>query len=388
MQPWQNPRIDQIRDDIKTWAEATYPGGERRDRIGEHFSSDMVKRLGERDLLGICMPARFGGQGRSVSDQVAAIEGLSWGCRDSGFVFAVASQLFGIQMTLALLGSDELNARYLPAAIRGDIQLIHCFTEEGGGSDAMGMSTRATKNDAGDWILTGTKTFITNGPHGDAAMVWARTGEGRSPFALTAFMVDLSWDGVSHGREFEKIGLRTVPMGEVVFDEVVVPADHVIGRQGGGLAALTESTGWERAVVLAVVLGPMGRVLEEIVAWTRTREANGKSIGAFQQVSSKVADMVTRYRMSRMAIYDMAARLGDGDSVQPHLEQAAITKLFVSESYQPFMIDAMQTFGVRGILFDWGVQQDLRDALPTTIYVGTSETMRNTIAKLSGVPVE
>ncbi len=388
MQPWQNPRLDEIRDETRQWAEQTFPGGSRRDRAGEFFSAEMMGELGSKGLLGICMPEQYGGQGRPVAEQVAAFEGLGWGCRDSGFVYAAISQVFGIQMILVLLGSEELCRRYLPGAISGEIQLLHCFTEEGGGSDAFGMETSAVKNEDGDWILSGTKTFITNGPQGDVAMVWAKTTEGRSPFALTAFMVDLTWQGASYGREFEKIGLRTVPMGEVIFEDVVVPADHVIGRKGGGLAALTESTGWERALLLTAALGPMARVLEEVVEWTRTREAYGKPIGAHQQVSSRVANMVMRHRLSRMAIYDMAARLGDGDSIQSHLESAAVTKLFVSENYTPFMIDAMQNFGVRGILYDWDIQQDLRDSIPATIYVGTSETMRNTIAKLAGVPVE
>lgn len=388
MQPWQDPQLDELRDETKTWAEDTFPGGLERDRVGHFFTPDMVKALGARGLLGICMPVRYGGEGRPVSHQVAAFEGLGWGCRDTGFVYAAISQVFGIQMTLALLAGDELNQRYLPPAINGEIQLIHCFTEEGGGSDAFGMQTTAVKNEHGAWVLNGTKTYITNGPQGDVAMVWARSGEGRSPFVLTAFMVDLRSPGVSFGREFEKIGLRTVPMGEIVLDDVVVPADHVVGRVGGGLAALTESTGWERALLLTAALGPMGRVLDEVVAWTREREAYGKQIGAHQQVSARVANMVMRHRMSRMAIYDMAARLGTGESIQPHLQDAAVTKLFVSENYTPFMMDAMQTFGVRGILYDWSVQQDLRDSLPSTIYVGTSETMRNTIAKLAGVPVE
>ncbi|MDH3499510.1 MAG: acyl-CoA dehydrogenase family protein [Acidimicrobiia bacterium] len=388
MQPWQDPELDQIRDETRAWALETFgDGGSERDRVGHSYDPVAWKAIAERGLLGICMPEEFGGQGRPVTHAVAAFEGLGHGSRDSGLVYAAISQVFGIQMTLALLGSDELKRRYLPGSVAGDVTLVHGFTEEGGGSDAFGMSAAARK-EGESWILSGTKTFITNGPNADVAMVWAKTGEGRSPFALSCFIVDMAWDGASLGRTFEKVALRTVHMGELVFDEVVVPASHILGRKGGGLRALTESTGWERAVLLTSALGPMARVLDEVIDWSKDREAYGKPIGNYQQVSSKVADMIMRYKLSRMVIYDMAARLGHGESIQPWMQDAAIAKLFVSENYLPFMMDAVQTFGVRGILYDFPVQQDLRDAIPSTIYVGTSESMRNTIAKLAGVPVE
>ncbi len=388
MQPWQDPALDRIRDETADWARATFDqGGLERDRRGDAYDPVAWKSIASRGLLGICVPKAYGGQGRPVSHAVAAFEGLGRGCRDSGLVYAAISQVFGIQMPLALLGSEELKQLYLPGAVAGDISLVHGFTEEGGGSDAMGMGTVAHRH-GDDWILNGTKTFITNGPNADVAMVWARTGEGRSPFALSCFMVDMRWRGASLGRSFEKIALRTVHMGELIFDNVAIPASHLLGRVGGGLRALAESTGWERAVLLTSALGPMGRVLDEVVEWTKERHAYGKPIGAHQQVSSKVADMVMRYDLCRMVVYDMAARLGHGESVQPWLREAAVAKLFVSENYLPFMLDAVQTFGVRGILYDFGVQQDLRDAIPSTIYVGTSESMRNTIAKMAGVPVE
>lgn len=388
MQPWQDPELDEIRDEIKTWAhESLGSGGRERDRRGEAYEPVSWKAIADRGLLGTCLPAEYGGRDQPVSHAVAAFEGLGHACRDTGLVYAAISQVFGIQMPLSLLGSAELKSAYLAPSIAGDLTLVHGFTEEQGGSDALGMSTVA-RRDGDHWILSGTKTFITNGPNADVAMVWAKTAEGRGPFCLTCFLVDMRWPGAALGRTFEKIALRTVHMGELVFDDVAVPATHVLGRPGGGLRALTESTGWERALLLTCALGPMGRVLEEVVEWSKTRKAYGKAIGSFQQVSSRLADMIVRYNTSRMVIYDMAARLGHGESTQPWMREAAVAKLFVSENYLPFMLDAMQTMGVRGILHDFEIQQDLRDAIPSTIYVGTSESMRNTIAKLAGVPVE
>jgi alkylation response protein AidB-like acyl-CoA dehydrogenase len=132
----------------------------------------------------------------------------------------------------------------------------------------------------------------------------------------------------------------------------------------------------------------MRRVLQQVTDWTRTREVANKPIGAHQQVSSTVADLVTRFQMARMAVYDVAGRLDVDASTQPLMQEIAATKLFVTETYRSFMLDAMQPFGVRGFLHDHEIQQHVRDSLAATIWAGTSETMRNTIAKLQGLPVE
>jgi alkylation response protein AidB-like acyl-CoA dehydrogenase len=285
------------------------------------------------------------------------------------------------------MASDEVRERVVKPAISGDLVLAYAFTEEASGSDVFSGSAAAVR-DGDHWVLTGTKAYITNSPMADAALVFARTGEGRSPFAVTAFVVDMHAPGASHGRDFEKVGFRTVRMGELCFDGVRIPRSHVVGRAGAGLNVLTESVGWERSAALAALLGPMNRVLDQVTEWTRTREAYGSPIGSFQQVSARVADLVTRRKMVRMAIYDIASKLGHGSSTQPHMQDIAATKLFVTETYKQYMLDAMQPFGVRGFLYDHEIQQHVRDSLGATIWAGTSESMRNTIAKLQGLPVE
>ena len=386
-QPWHDPEIDEIRSAAQTWAEETFPNGLERDRVGDSYSNEAWKMLADHGFFGLCVPTEFGGEGRPVVRTLAAFEGLAAGCLDSGMVYAAISQVFGIQMPLALLASSDLVSQYMPGIITGDITLAHALTEEGGGSDAFGMATAAEKGDDG-WRLTGTKTFITNAPNADMALVFARTGEGRSPFSLSAFFVDMTWHGASYGRTFEKTGLRTVPMGELIFDDVLVPHDHVVGRAGMGLLTLTESTGWERGLLLVHGLGAMGRILELTTEHARSRQAYDKPIGSFQQVSSKVADMVSRHRIARMLMYDIAARIDAGSSASDLLSDTAVAKLYISEAYVDFMRDAVQLHGVRGILYDWQVQQGLRDAIPSTIWGGTSETLRNTIAKLEGLPVD
>jgi alkylation response protein AidB-like acyl-CoA dehydrogenase len=318
---------------------------------------------------------------------VAAFEGLGYACRETGFLYAMASQVFGIQMAIKLAASEELKTRYLPPLISGKAMAAYAFTEEESGSDAFSMQGFARETDQG-FVLNATKRFITNGPYADLCIVFARTSEGRNPFALTAFLVDMKWNGARHGREYEKVGYRTVHMGELVFENVLVPKSHVIGAKGTGLRVLAESTGWERGILVANALGPMARGVDECVQRARTRQQYGKPIGAFQGVSSRIANMILRHRLCRMAVYDMASKVDDGRSIQPYLMDAAMTKLFVSENYIQLELDAVQIYGVRGILLEYFPQQDLRDSLTSTIWAGTSETLRNIIAKFADLPVE
>ena len=286
-----------------------------------------------------------------------------------------------------MFGSQELQQKYLPDLMSGKSLAAYGFTEKTSGSDAYSMETTAVE-EGDNYRLSGTKCYLTNSPFANLALVFAKTSETRGPFSLTAFLVDMDWEGASHGREFEKMGLRTVRMGELVFDDVLVPKSHIVGVKGGGLRVLTESTLWERAILIATALGPMARGLNACIERTKTRTQFDKPIGAFQQISSKVANMIRNYKLSRQVIYDIASRLGKGSSLQPHAQDAAIAKLFVSENFVNFELDAMQIFGVRGYLLESFQQQDLRDSLSFNIWAGTSETLRNTVSKLAGLPVE
>lgn len=386
MQPWQDAELEEVRQQHLEYAKTKIEGDARtRDRDGE-FSLERWRQLADFGALGICLPEKFGGQGKPVTHAVAAFEGLGYGCHDTGFLYAMLSQLCATQMLLNLMGSEELKEKYLPDFIAGKSLAAYCFTEEEAGSDAFSMQTTAEEKDGG-FVLNGCKRYITNSPYSDKAVVFAKTAKARSPFGLTAFLVDMAWEGASHGVEFEKVGFRTVPMGEIVLENVFVPRSHIIGSKGGGLRVLTESTAWERSVLLANTLGPMARTIDECVERAKNRYAYDKPIGSFQGVSSRVANMIMRHRLARQVVYDIASRLENGKSMQPYLQDAAIAKLFVSENYIQVQMDAVQIFGVRGILMEHPYQQDLRDSISSTIWAGTSESLRNTIAKLAGLPV-
>jgi alkylation response protein AidB-like acyl-CoA dehydrogenase len=383
VQPWQDHELERVREHYREWAQSELAGDRAARDAAGRYDQVLWKKAAAGGLLGLCMPEQYGGSGRSVSHTVAAYEGVAEGCADGGFVYGLLSQLFGIQAALVFMATDEAKQAILPPAIAGDQALAYGFTEQQGGSDAFLITTRAHR-EGDDWVISGRKVLVTNAPEADVALVFARTSEGRSPFALSAFVADLHAPGASKGQEFGKVGLRTVRMGELVFDQVRVPASHVVGRIGSGLRVITESTNWERAFLLVTALGQMRRVLAEVVGRSKHPQLD-RPIGGFDQISGPVADLVWRYRLCRMVTYDLAGRFEVHSSTNPHMQDAAIAKLFVSENYQRFMSDAMRLLGVGSLTVQEEVQQHLRDGIASTIYSGTSETLRKTIAKLEGL---
>jgi alkylation response protein AidB-like acyl-CoA dehydrogenase len=331
------------------------------------------------------MPTDSGGQGRAYGHTIAAIEGLCQGCHDTGLFFAMSSQISGIQFALQASASEELKQEYLPKLILGEHRACLGFSEESAGSDVYSIRTTAEKTEGG-YLLKGSKAFTTNSLDSTCCLVFAKTSDNRSPFDFTAFMIDLDFDGVEHAEPYEKSTLRTCSMGRLEFNDVFVPEKNLIGSVGAGLNVLKSSIGWERVLLMSICIGPMRRVLDDTIQWVTEREQFGKPIGKYQQISSKVADMVMRYKTSRTIVYDLAGQLTAADgAVGNYLQDTAITKLFVTENWKQFMLDATQIWAGRGVCMEWSIQQDMRDSLSSSIWAGTSETLRNTIAKISGV---
>jgi len=386
MQPWQDPEIDNLVEKYCELAKAHLDGdAAQRDKEGD-FSFERWRKAAELGVFSLCMPKPYG-DGQSLTHTLAAFEGITQGCRDGGLMFALFNQVVGVQLTLANLASDSLKEKYLPDLISGQSLACYAFTEESCGSDSFSMETTAVEEDDG-FRLNGTKSYLTNAPFSNLAIVFAKTSPKRNPFGLTAFMVDLDWPGCSKGRTFEKMGLRTVHMGEFHMDNVLVPKDHIIGVKGGGLRVLTESTAYERALMTVTALGPMRRALDACIERCKTRKTYDKPIGAYQQVSTRIANMMMRFKLCRQLQYDTVSKLDAGIHTTKIADDIAINKLFITENFTQFEMDAMQIFGVRGYLHDHFIQQDLRDSLAGGIWAGTSETLRNTIAKLAGLPVE
>jgi alkylation response protein AidB-like acyl-CoA dehydrogenase len=259
---------------------------------------------------------------------------------------------------------------------------MHAITEPGSGSDSFAMRTRAER-DGNGWRLNGTKTFVSNGPVGDVAIVFAVTDASKGFHGgITAFILEKDMAGFSSSKKFEKMGLRTSPVGELAIQDVHVPETAVLGSVGGGSTIFATAMDWERILLVASHVGAIERLLETSISYARTRSQFGQTIGKFQAVAHKIADMKAQLEAARLLTYRSAWRLGN---LRNASLDASITKLFVSESLVKAALDTVQIHGGYGFMAEYEVERALRDAVGSTIYSGTSEMQRNIIARWLGL---
>lgn len=352
-----------------------------RDR-NQEFPKDLWLKCGEMGFQGLPVDEQYGGQGLDSLSTALALEAFGYGCEDGGLVFAVCAHLLACVVPIWKYGTEEQKRRYLPDLCSGKMIAVNGMTEPSSGSDAYAMTTKAVAN--GDsFTITGRKTFSSNGPVADVAVLYAVTDQQKGYYGgISAFVIRLDTPGFQKGQEFEKLGLRTCKIGELVLDDVKVPADAVIGGVGAGATIFSASMDWERICIAAAHLGTMRRVLERTVSYARTREASGKKIGSFQAVSHRIADMKVRLEASRALTYKSAWEIDHVKNITP---SASLTKLFVSESLIQTTMDAVQILGGYGFMTEYEVERALRDSMASTIYSGTSEVQRNIIARYLGL---
>ena len=345
------------------------------------FSPEAWRACAKFGIQGLPVPAELGGAGADILTTVLVMEALGYGCHDNGLIFSLNAQMWSLELPLVKFGSPAQQQGYLPGLISGDLIGVHAMTEPDSGSDAFSMRTRAERQ--GDsYVLNGTKLYITNAPVADVVMVFA-AHPGKSKMAgISAFLVDKGTPGFSVTRGLDKMGLRTSPMGEVVLQDCVVPATARVGREGAGMAIFNSSMTWERSCILASALGVMQRQVETCVSYARERRQFGQPIGKFQAVAGKVADMYLRLEAARLLVYQ-AAWLGQQG--KPALAEAAAAKLFASEAWVASSLDAIQVHGAYGYMRESGIERDLRDAVASTIYSGTSEIQRVILARMLGL---
>jgi alkylation response protein AidB-like acyl-CoA dehydrogenase len=356
------------------------PGIVERDKAGT-FPQDLWDKCSEMRLNAFAIPEEFGGDGFDFVTTVAAFHALGYGCTDSGLVMALLTQTI-CGLTINLFASREQAARLLPDLASG--KQIYCqgITEPGSGSDAFAMKSRAARKDDG-YILNGTKTMISNGPIADQSLVYAVTDPDKMPLArISCFCISKDTPGFSRGKAFEKMGLRTLPNGELVCTDCFVPAANMIGREGQGVMLFSEVVEQERILSSAHLLGELERVTEDCICYAKERKAFGKPISDFQAVSHKIAAMRRNIELAWPCLYNAAALKSKKKSAAL---ESSVAKYFISESLKQACLDAVQLRGGYGYMTEYEVERDLRDSVAGTIYSGTSEMQANTIIRLIGL---
>jgi alkylation response protein AidB-like acyl-CoA dehydrogenase len=351
-----------------------------RDRTS-HFDRDAWRACAEFGVLGMPIPAEHGGMGLGLTDLLAVMEGLGEGTRDQGLLFSLNAHLWTNSIPILVYGSDAQKQAYLPKLCDGTLIGANAASEPGSGSDIFSMRTRATR-DGDHYVLNGSKTWVSNAPIADLFVAYATVNPALGVTGITAFIVHRDTPGLVVSRHLDKMGLRTSPMAEVVFDNCRVPVANRLGREGRGVPIFESSMEWERGCILANVLGVMRRQLAECIAHAKTRKQFGKAIGKYQSVANKLVDMKVRLDTCRPLVY----RIGEmKDKNLDATTEAAIAKLYVSECYVKSCLDAVQIHGAYGYMTEAQIERDLRDSIGSTLYSGTSEIQRNIIARGLGL---
>jgi alkylation response protein AidB-like acyl-CoA dehydrogenase len=366
-------------DEVLAATRAAFPSGPGAGH-GCYTRKDWL-RLGEIGLLGACLPTEVGGQGLGALDTAHVVEAVGRGCTDTGLVFGAAAHTFACAVPIAEFGSAALRGRLLPELAAGRLIAGNAMTEPDAGSDSSRLGTTARAVDGG-LVLNGTKSFVTNGPAADVYVAYATVDPKAGFLGVTGVVVDRNTPGVVVGEPYEKMGMHSCPAGAITFEECFVPDDHVLGGVGQGAAIFQHSMGWERACLFALYLGVLERLVESCVRHATERRQFGRRIGEFQSVSNRIADMKLTLESARLLLYRACWEMDQG---KPAVLAIALSKLAVSEGVLAAAGDAVRVFGGRGYLREDGIEAALRDAVPSTIFSGTSDIQRQLIAKEIGL---
>ena len=357
------------------------PVREKYDEEGT-FPWDIVKELADAGLCGCYIPEKYGGFGDgNIMNLVLATEEL---CKvDGGVALCLAATALG---TLPILvgGNEEQKQKYLPKIASGTVAAFG-LTEPSAGSDATGMKTVATKDANGDYILNGTKCFITNAGDAEVYTVFAKTNPSRGARGISCFILEKGMEGFSFGKKENKMGIRASSTRELIFDNCKVPKENLLGKEGHGLMIAQATLDASRPGVAAQALGIAAGALEEAVAYSRTRVQFGQPISSFQGIQHMLADMATKVEAARALLYSVARMIDDNNKKDPKdrvrtSKESAMAKLFASETAMQVTTDAVQIFGGYGYCKEYPVEKMMRDTKITTLYEGTSQIQKNEIA--------
>lgn len=339
------------------------------------FPVELFKKLGELGCMGVLVPEKYGGAGFGYSEYVTTIVEISKICGSIGLSVAAHNSL--CTNHILMFGSDEQKDRYLPKLASGEHIGAWALTEANTGSDAGNMQTTAVK-DGDDWIINGSKTFITHGLSGDVAVIMTRTGDSRTKNNSTAFIVDRNTAGFLAGKKENKLGMRASETAEMVFQDMRISDTQRLGEVGDGFKQALSILDGGRISIAALSLGIARGAFEAALKYSKEREQFGKPISSFQGISFKLADMATEIEAAELLIMNAVFRKSNGLKLS---KESAMAKLFASEVAVKASNEAVQIFGGYGYIKEFPAEKFFRDAKLCTIGEGTSEIQKLVISR-------
>ncbi|MDA0132565.1 isovaleryl-CoA dehydrogenase [Vibrio harveyi] len=367
--------IDMLRDHVNAFAtEHIAPIAADIDRDNQ-FPNHLWSKFGEMGLLGVTVDEEFGGAGMGYLAHVVAMEEISRASASIALSYGAHSNLCVNQIFRN--GSPAQREKYLPKLIDGSHVGALAMSEPNSGSDVVSMQLRA--EDKGDhFLMNGNKMWITNGPDADTLVVYAKTDPNGGSRGITAFIIEREFEGFSHAQKLDKLGMRGSNTCELVFQDCAVPKENVLGELNRGVEVLMSGLDYERVVLAAGPLGIMQACMDEVVPYVHDRKQFGKSIGEFQLVQGKLADMYSRMNAAKAYVYTVAAACDRGECTR---KDAAGVILYSAELATKMSLDAIQLLGGNGYINEYATGRLLRDAKLYEIGAGTSEIRRMLIGR-------
>lgn len=367
--------VNALRDMVHGWAQdRVKPMAAQVDRDNV-FPAALWREMGDLGLLGITAPEAYGGANMGYLAHTVAVEEVARASASVSLSYGAHSNLCVNQITLN--GTDAQKQRYLPGLISGAHVGALAMSEAGAGSDVVSMRLRAERRND-HYRLNGTKYWITNGPDAETLIVYAKTEPEAGAKGITAFLIEKSMTGFSTSPHFDKLGMRGSNTAELIFEDVEVPFDNVLGQEGQGVRVLMSGLDYERVVLAGIGLGIMAACLDEVMPYVSTRKQFGEPIGNFQLMQGKIADMYTALNSARAYVYEVARACDRGDVTR---QDAAACCLYASEQAMVQAHQAVQAMGGAGFMNDSAVSRLFRDAKLMEIGAGTSEIRRMLVGR-------